>query len=416
MAEKTSAALVLVLNELMDSDDEKPTRGKTREWVKRREQSGYFNNIVKELKVEDRLGFREMFRMDVGDFEFILGKISYLISSRQMSNFRGDLLIIPDERLALTLRYIATGESFQSLSFQFRISLNAVSYIIKGSCNALVDELVPVFVKTPSSEQEWLEISRKFETRWNYPHALGAIDGKHVTIRKPSNAGSYYYNYKHTHLIILLAIAGLECDCLYADVGSNGRVNDSGVRNKSSLLQAIQNGSVKLPKDDALPVNGVIAPYLFVGDDAFALKKYMMKPYPQQNLTADKRVYNYRHSRARRISENLFGILANRWRIFFTTINIEPKHVENIVLPALALRNMLIKIPAYRPRNLADTLLEDAEVLEGEWRDNVATDLFYPLQIPRSEHNPSIAAKTVRDNFKDYFMNEVVVDWQWKYC
>ena len=64
MAEKTSAAVVLVLNELMDSDDEKPTRGKTREWVKRREKSGYFNNIVKELKVEDRLGFREMFRMD----------------------------------------------------------------------------------------------------------------------------------------------------------------------------------------------------------------------------------------------------------------------------------------------------------------------------------------------------------------
>ena len=103
MAEKTSAALVLAFNELIDSDDEKPTRGKTREWVKRREQSEYFNNIVKELKVEDRLGFREMFRMDVGDFEFILGKISHLISPRQMSNFGGHLPIMPDERLALTL-------------------------------------------------------------------------------------------------------------------------------------------------------------------------------------------------------------------------------------------------------------------------------------------------------------------------
>ena len=103
----------------------------------------------------------------------------------------------------------------------------------------MVDELVPVFVKTPSSEQEWLEISKKFETRWNYPHALGAIDGKHVTIRKPSNTGSCYYNYKHTHSIILLAIAGPEYECLYADIGSNDRVNDSGVWNKSSLLQAI---------------------------------------------------------------------------------------------------------------------------------------------------------------------------------
>ena len=123
---------------------------------------------------------------------------------------------------------------------------------------------------------------------------------------------------------------------------------------------------MKLPKDNALLVNGVIAPYVFVGDDAFALKKFMMKPYPQQNLTVDKRVYNYRHSRARRISENLFGILANRWRIFFTTINLEPKHVENIVLSALALHNMRIKNPAYLPGNLADTLLEDGEALEGE--------------------------------------------------
>ena len=119
----------------------------------------------------------------------------------------------------------------------------------------MVDELVPVFVKTSSSEQEWLEISKKFETRWNYPHALGAIDGKHVTIRKPSNAGSYYYNYKHTHSIILLAIAGPEYECLYADVGSNVRVNGSGVWNKSSLLQVIQNGSVKLPNDDALSLH-----------------------------------------------------------------------------------------------------------------------------------------------------------------
>ena len=47
---------------------------------------------------------------------------------------------------------------------------------------------------------------------------------------------------------------------------------------------------MKLPKDNALLVNGVIAPYVFVGDDAFALKKFMMKPYPQQNLTTDKRV------------------------------------------------------------------------------------------------------------------------------
>ena len=67
MEEKTSSALVLVLSKLMYLDDEKPFRGKTREQVKRRRQNGYFTNINNELRIEDRLGFREMFPMDVKD-------------------------------------------------------------------------------------------------------------------------------------------------------------------------------------------------------------------------------------------------------------------------------------------------------------------------------------------------------------
>ena len=69
---KMEAATLVVLCELLDSDDEKPTRGKTRNWIKRREERGYFSNIVQELKIEDRLGFKDMFRMDVTDFEYVL--------------------------------------------------------------------------------------------------------------------------------------------------------------------------------------------------------------------------------------------------------------------------------------------------------------------------------------------------------
>ena len=95
---------------------------------------------------------------------------------------------------------------------------------------------------------------------------------------------------------------------------------------KCSLLQVIDHGSIKLPEDDYL-TNDCKLPYVFLGADAFALKEFMMKPYPKQNLTADKRIYNCRHSRAMKILENLFGILANRWRIFFIIINLEPKIV-----------------------------------------------------------------------------------------
>ena len=124
-----------------------------------------------------------------------------------------------------------------------------------------------------------------------------------------------------------MPIAGPEYECLYADVGFNGRVNDCGIWNKRSLIQGIQDGSVKFPDDKNLS-NGEITPYVFLGDNAFALKGFMVKPFSQQGLTGERRVYNYRHSRARMILENLFGILAKRWRIFFTTVNLEPKYVN----------------------------------------------------------------------------------------
>ena len=80
MVDTRALAQVIILNELMDSDDEKLHRGKTRRWVKRRSDWGYFNNIIKELRVEDRTSFRDMFRMDVANFEYILTQISMLLA------------------------------------------------------------------------------------------------------------------------------------------------------------------------------------------------------------------------------------------------------------------------------------------------------------------------------------------------
>ena len=157
------------------------------------------------------------------------------------------------------------------------MSLVAVSYMMKGCCSAINDRLQNMFIELPNSREKWLEISRKFKPRCNYQHALRAIVGKHVQIVKPDNGSSYFYNYKYTHSILLLAISSPEYEWLYADVGSNGRVNYSGTWNKCSLLQAIDNGSVKLSEGDYL-TNDCKLPYVFLRDDAFALKVFMMKP------------------------------------------------------------------------------------------------------------------------------------------
>ena len=66
-----------------------------------------------------------------------------------------------------------------------------------------------------------------------------------------------------------------------------------------------------------------------------------MKPYPQRNLTEDQRILNYRFSRARRISENAFGILSSRFRVFLSTLCVKQDSAVDIVMAALALHNYL---------------------------------------------------------------------------
>ena len=334
--------------------------------------------------------------------------------------------------MTLTLRFLATGETYRSLGFQLRISYSAISYIVMSVCEALVANIGKEYLKTPT--KEWEFISQDFKEKWQFPNALGAIDGKHIVIIPPPNSGSNYYNYKHTNSIVLLAIDGPNypncpnypnypnCpnyECLFADVGSNGRMNDSGIWNKSSLRHAIESGEMEFPEPKALSYRSEKLPFVIVGDDAFALKNYMMKPFPQRNLTTEKRIYNYRHSRARRISENMFGILANRWRIFHTTMHLSPERATSVTLSDLVLHNFLLKSlskSVYCAPGLLDQEDTQGNVVAGSWRTENAAEGFRELSPQSHGNNISKTAKNIREVFMDYFMNEGALPWQWDKC
>ena len=136
-----------------------------------------------------------------------------------------------------------------------------------------------------------------------------------------------------------------------------------------------------------------------------------MKPYPHHGLTDDKRVYNYRHSRAQRISENLFGILASRWRVFRSVFLVPPDTVELIVFSTLGLHNYLRRSSSsssYCPVGLAGRE-EDGHIIPGSWRQESSADGLAPLTVPSRGHNATFDAKAVRETFKDYFSMKVLL-------
>ena len=237
-------------------------------------------------------------------------------------------------------RFLATGDSYTTIAASFRTHKSTICKIVLETCDAIWRNLQPKALPTPTAES-WKEIAKDFYHFWQFPNCVGARDGKHIIIQALALSGSLYrvtkkktgpnsnyskytgpvffgspYNYKNTHSIVLLAVADAQCKFVHVDVGACGRQSDGSVFSNSSLNQSLLSNTINLPPPSNLPNTELTLPYVFVGNEAFPLTPNLMRPFPGRNLSHDKRIFNYRLSRARRIVENTFGILSTKWRIF----------------------------------------------------------------------------------------------------
>lgn len=152
--------------------------------------------------------------------------------------------IAAGERLAVTLRFLSTGETYQSLQYQFRISASALSLIIPDVCKAILHVLKDEHFSCPRTAKEWRQIAELFKERWQLPNCIGAADGKHIRILHPKNTGSQFYNYKGFYSIVLMAVVDADYKFTFCDVGCQGRISDGGVLKNSSFWQALVQGRI----------------------------------------------------------------------------------------------------------------------------------------------------------------------------
>lgn len=336
-----------------------------RKWIQRRPQLGQYAKLMQELRDEDVKAFRNFLRLTPKIFREVLQRIEGSIT-KQDNNYREPLS--PGLKLAITLRYLATGDSYHSLMYGFRVAHNTISKFIPEVCEAIIAEFGQELVPTPTKPEDWKNIAQKFSDRWNFHHCLGALDGKHIAMRCPKNGGSIFYNYKQFHSIILMALVDADYNFIWVDVGSNGSAGDAQVFNGTQFKDAIETGAMGFPPSDELPGDDRKVPYFIIGDDAFALRTWLMKPFSLRNMTKDQRIYNYRLSRARRIVENAFGIMSHRFRCLLTTLPQTTDTVTSITLCCVTLHNLLRKRLGTAHTAVADTEDADHNVVPGEWR------------------------------------------------
>ena len=108
----------------------------TRPWILKRTSRGVFELLYKELEIEDPTSFKNFLRMDKTNFTLLLSLIEHIIC-KQNTVMRES--IAPHIRLALTLRFLATGETFTSLMYSTRIPFTTIARIVPEVCRAIFD-------------------------------------------------------------------------------------------------------------------------------------------------------------------------------------------------------------------------------------------------------------------------------------
>ncbi|KAK4885102.1 hypothetical protein RN001_001373 [Aquatica leii] len=244
-------------------------------------------------------------------------------------------------------------------------------------CNALWEVLYEKYLQPPTPER-WAHIKSEFNN-------------------SPYKSGTKFYNYKHFYSIILMAVCDADYKFTLVHIGAQAAILDD---------------TINTPKTDVLHETGKSLPCFFVADEAFPLRKNLMRPYPRKIANKEQLIFNYRLSRGRLMIENNFGILASRWRILRKPIIAHPKTVDSIIKATVVLHNFLRTVRANDSyfHNIVDNENQSGEVTPGLWRTEI--DGFENIQCQGSR-NYSHEVTRIRDELCIYFNSSAgSVPWQ----
>jgi hypothetical protein len=217
-----------------------------------------------------------------------------------------------DQRVALTLWFLATGADYRTVGHLFGVSKSTVCVVTKQVCSAIVKRLLPEYVKLPTGEALTdREVVEGFKIEHGFPQCVGAVDGTHIPIISPQECPADYYNRKGWHSIILQGVVDHKGRFIDVYAGWPGRVHDARVFANSSLYQRGQSNTLFPDRKESIA--GQEIPLVLLGDPAYPLLQWLMKAFPNNGrLSQQQKTFNYSLSKARVVVEHSYGRLKGR--------------------------------------------------------------------------------------------------------
>ena len=343
-------------------------------WMKERSVIWWSDVVKVTLTEEERI---ENFRMSQTTSNFICTSLQNQLE--RSSKVRPCLEI--DCRVGIAIYYMASNADYRTVGNLFGVAKSTVCLVI----NAIMNNLFDRYVSFPKDDN-LQKVIDGFAENWNFPNCAGAIDGTHVPIIGPAEHHADYVNRKGWYSIILQGVSDHWYVFTDINVGWPGRVHDARVFANSEIFQQAEKGNL-FPKW-SIPIRPqrTQMPIVLLGDAAYPLKPWLIKPYSVHGLlTREHQYFNYCLSRARMVIENSFGRLKGHWRCW--------NDLTTDFVPTLAASCVVL-------HNICELR---AEAFDDRWLLPVQNnELGEPAEEDMNDL-PNASAALIRDSLVQYF-------------
>uniref|UniRef100_A0A8C3HBD3 DDE Tnp4 domain-containing protein n=1 Tax=Chrysemys picta bellii TaxID=8478 RepID=A0A8C3HBD3_CHRPI len=265
----------------------------------RETSTDWWDRIV--LQVWDDSQWLRNFCMRKGTFMELCDLLSPA-PERQNTKMRAALTV--EKRVAIALWKLATPDSYRSVGNQFGVGKSTVGAAVMQVAKAITQVLLRKLVTLGNVQA----IVDGFAAM-GFPNCGGAIDGTHIPILAPEHQATEYINRKGYFSMVLQALVDHKGRLTNINAGWAGRVHDARVFRNNTLFKGLQQGTY-FP-DQKITVGDVEMPIVILGDPAYPLMPWLMKPYTG-SLDRSQELFNYRLRKCRMVVECAFGRLKGR--------------------------------------------------------------------------------------------------------
>uniref|UniRef100_A0A8C4RM29 Putative nuclease HARBI1 n=1 Tax=Erpetoichthys calabaricus TaxID=27687 RepID=A0A8C4RM29_ERPCA len=275
------------------------------------------------------------FRVSSGTFQYVCHKLQSVMERRD-TKFR---LCVPlRKRVAIGLWKLATNSKYRNVARLFGVGITTAWRCVSEFCTAVTEVFLPRLMQIPDPEK-LAEISDYFERRWSVPNCVGVVHVSHIPIVAPQEYQCDYLNQQDWHSVILQAVVDGRGLFWHVCVGIPGSVHDAKVLKQSDLWQLGNNAFFQ--PNETRNIGGQEVGYYLIGDAAYPLQKWLMKPYfDTGTLTGAQRTYNSIICTARSVIDNAFDRLQGRWQCLVKRSDCNVNLVKSMVLTCCILHNL----------------------------------------------------------------------------